>query len=522
MKKTLCLLVFTFWVLSLSILYFKGHDNVVNQLVKSLIMNEREIGQLLNTTIAYNTSIAGQMESNLNLIGSNRYRHPLTFELKDFPEIQSYGLAGNERINNLPYQANLTGIGALQNVDAQTMEEISAALSLNLSTPLKGDNHDFIWSYYTSKNGFMVVAPSVGISEFHHSEQLYTKLFWSIATPEQNPNKKTVISDLYVDGAGQGLMITISTPVYRNEIFKGIVSLDVGLNYLKGILSSSDSSLNEHLFLISKEGKVAANNNNTPLVDSLIDIKTNIFSSYSLFQHAGKYYIASKLINDKFYIIYELTQIKINQLILKNTYNQALIVTLFAMIFWLLVHLFNSLAYAKNLAQYDSLSKLYNRRTLEKLSTHEIKLSLNENTPLSVLMIDIDNFKNLNDKYGHHIGDIGIKHVARIMSKSVRKVDIVGRYGGEEFVVVLPKTGIEQAIIIAEKIRKSIEQSTFSDNHSVTVSIGLTECNISNDTRTFNDLCKKADLALYKAKEEGRNRSVLYSLVDEEYNKRIN
>ena len=135
------------------------------------------------------------------------------------------------------------------------------------------------------------------------------------------------------------------------------------------------------------------------------------------------------MINDKCYIIYELTQIKINQFIVKNTYNQALIVSLFAMIFWLLIHLFNSLAYNKNLAQYDSLSKLYNRRTLEKLSTHEIKLSLNENTPLSVLMIDIDNFKNLNDKYGHNVGDIGIKHVARIMSKSLRKIDIEGRYG---------------------------------------------------------------------------------------------
>jgi diguanylate cyclase (GGDEF)-like protein len=137
-------------------------------------------------------------------------------------------------------------------------------------------------------------------------------------------------------------------------------------------------------------------------------------------------------------------------------------------------------------------------------------------------MIDIDNFKHLNDKYGHHVGDIGIKHVATIMSQSVRKVDIVGRYGGEEFVVVLPKTNLEQALVIAEKIRNAIAQSTFSDNHRVTVSIGLTQCYNSTNTTTFNDLCQQADLALYKAKEEGRNRSVCYHLVDEKYNKRSN
>jgi diguanylate cyclase (GGDEF)-like protein len=522
MKKFLCLIVFIFWLSSITILYFKGKSDVENKLVQSLVINERGIGQLLDIAIAYNTSIAGQMESNLNSIGSNKYRHPLISELKDFPEIESYGLDGSEKINNQPYKANLTGIGSLHDVDLKTIDEISAALSLNLSIPLTGENHDFTWSYYTSKSGFLLLAPSVSINDFHLSEYYYGNPFWSIATPDYNPEKKTVISDLYVDAGGQGLMISISTPVYNNQTFKGVVSLDVGVHYLQGVLSSRSLSLNEHLFLISKEGRIAANTNKTSLGDYLIDIRPSVFSSYSLFQYAEKYYIKSELINDKFYIIYELTRMQINYLIVKKTYNQALIVSLFTMIFWLLVHLFNSLAYNKKLAQYDSLSKLYNRRTLEHLSRHEIKLSLTEKTALSVLMIDIDNFKHLNDKYGHHVGDIGIKHVATILSRSVRKVDIVGRYGGEEFVVVLPKTNLEQALVIAEKIRNAIAQSTFSDNHRVTVSIGLTQCYNSTNTTTFNDLCQQADLALYKAKEEGRNRSVCYHLVDEKYNKRSN
>ncbi|MFT5851666.1 MAG: diguanylate cyclase (GGDEF)-like protein [Colwellia sp.] len=522
MKKRLCLIVFTFWVSSLTILYFKGKSDVENKLVQSLIINERSIGQLFDIAIAYNTSIAGQMESNLNAIGSHKYRHPLINELKDFPEIQSYGLDGSEKVNNQPYNANLTGIGSLQDVEIKIIDEMSAALSLNLSTPLTGENHDFTWSYYTSKSGFVLLAPSVSINDFHLSEYYYGNPFWSIATPDYNPEKETVISDLYVDAGGKGLMISISTPVYNNQTFKGVVSLDVGVHYLKGVLSSRNLSLNEHLFLISKEGRIAANTNETSLGDSLIEIKPSVFNHYSLFQYANKYYIKSKLVNNKFYSIYELTLMEINYLIVKETYNHALIVSLFTLICGLLVHLFNSLAYNKKLAQYDSLSQLYNRRTLEHLSRHEIKLSLKEKTSLSVLMIDIDNFKKLNDKYGHHIGDIGIKHVATIMSQSVRKIDIVGRYGGEEFVVVLPKTSIEQAVIIAEKIRKSIAQSTFSDKHHVTVSIGLTECIASKKTTTFNDLCQQADLALYKAKGDGRNRSVCYHLVDEKYNKRLN
>lgn len=337
MKNFLCLIVFTFWLSSLATLYFKGKNEVENKLVQSLVINERGIGQLLDIAIAYNTSIASQMESNLNSIGANKYRHPLINELKDFPEIQSYGLDGSEKINNQPYNANLTGIGSLHDVELQTIDEISAALSLNLSTPLTGENHDFTWSYYTSKSGFVLLAPSVSINDFHLSEYYYGNPFWSIATPDYNPEKETVISDLYVDAGGEGLMISISTPVYNNQKFKGVASLDVGLHYLKDVLSSGNLSLNEHLFLISKEGKVAANTNDTSLGDSLTNTKPGIFNHYSLLQHADKYYIKSKLVNNKFYIIYELTLMEINYLIVKKTYNQALIVSLFTMIFWLTI-----------------------------------------------------------------------------------------------------------------------------------------------------------------------------------------
>ena len=89
----------------------------------------------------------------------------------------------------------------------------------------------------------MLLAPSVSLNDFHLSEYYYGYPFWSIATPDYNPEKETVISDLYVDAGGQGLMISISTPVYNNQTFKGVVSLDLGLDYLKGVLAINKSLL---------------------------------------------------------------------------------------------------------------------------------------------------------------------------------------------------------------------------------------------------------------------------------------
>jgi two-component system cell cycle response regulator len=134
-------------------------------------------------------------------------------------------------------------------------------------------------------------------------------------------------------------------------------------------------------------------------------------------------------------------------------------------------------------------------------------------TKLSILLMDADNFKNINDTYGHHAGDLVLKKVSKVLIKSIRKTDIAARFGGEEFVVLLPGVDESSAYNKAETIRKNIESTTFK-NHpdlKITVSIGVTQ---AKDASAL-DLIKEADRAMYKAKHSGKNIVVKYSDISE-------
>lgn len=515
--KIIYFLLVIFWVSGLFTIYNKGEDHVEERLIASLKDNEREVTQLLGIAIAYNDSVKDQLISNLGL-GDDIGKHPLISDLKDFPELKAYGLQGNESINNMPYKANLTGIGSRSDLRKEDLAEINAALALNLSTPIQSKDSEFIWSYYTSTKGFMLLAPRVGINDFHFSEYIYSKPFWSVATPEFNPKKETVVSDLYDDAAGQGLMISISAPVYFNDVFKGVVSLDVGLNYLNKVLHSNVLAFSG-ISLISREGKIIANKAYADLDEVNFSIEKD-HKSYKLVAHSEGYYVLSDLIKEKFYVVYQLSSYDLKRLVFKYGYGFAIILTLFLMTLFLVLNLISIVIKTKKLAAFDGLSQLQNRMTWGELSNEAFEIALTRDIPISIIMIDIDFFKNINDQFGHHIGDKGIIHVASIIQRSVRKTEIVGRYGGEEFCITMPNTDIEKATLLAERIRKDIEASTFDKDKKVTVSIGIAEGK-ELGINSVEALCKKADLALYMAKETGRNCSVKYNPEVEKYNKRV-
>jgi diguanylate cyclase (GGDEF)-like protein len=167
----------------------------------------------------------------------------------------------------------------------------------------------------------------------------------------------------------------------------------------------------------------------------------------------------------------------------------------------------------RGLASVDKLTQLYNRNFLQKRMKEEIEFCNRQLLPLSLMMIDIDHFKNINDTYGHQEGDMVLKKIAQIISKSVRLTDICARYGGEEFVIVLP--GIEEIdkdkFSIAEKLRQAVERSDFivlGDKHiQVTISVGVTVRRYPEDKDfSMDELIERADKLLYKAKESGRNK----------------
>ena len=161
------------------------------------------------------------------------------------------------------------------------------------------------------------------------------------------------------------------------------------------------------------------------------------------------------------------------------------------------------------LAHTDSLTHLLNRRALTIRLVAELERVRRYNSPLTMLMIDLDHFKLVNDTFGHLVGDEVLRGLAMILQRSVRSVDMVARYGGEEFVVVLPETGEMGAVAFAERIRQRAEQHNFEAARSatvrITVSIGVS-CFPSPHVESAEDLFARADAALYRAKDRGRNQ----------------
>lgn len=162
----------------------------------------------------------------------------------------------------------------------------------------------------------------------------------------------------------------------------------------------------------------------------------------------------------------------------------------------------------------DSLTGLYNHALLLELLEKEIEKQKRKNESLSFVMIDIDYFKKINDTYGHTIGDDVIRELSSILKKEIRSTDIPGRYGGEEFGIILTGINGEDTYLLSEHIRETIENYEFSFQATrikATISLGF-YCKSADDHISCKDMVKCADIALYKAKQNGRNRVVEWQL----------
>lgn len=164
-------------------------------------------------------------------------------------------------------------------------------------------------------------------------------------------------------------------------------------------------------------------------------------------------------------------------------------------------------------ANTDSLTSLYNHRHFQERLATELSRAERFGRPLSMVMLDIDNFKTLNDTHGHPIGDQVLKDVAKVLCSEVRDIDVVARYGGEEFALIFPETSVAEAKVAAERVRLGVKRHCFmggdEQSLSVTISLGVAQYPIHSLER--EGLIMAADLAMYQAKSMGRNRSVAFS-----------
>ena len=167
----------------------------------------------------------------------------------------------------------------------------------------------------------------------------------------------------------------------------------------------------------------------------------------------------------------------------------------------------------RKMAVYDWLTGVYNRRHFMELAQGELGRTLRGNLHMSIAMLDVDHFKQFNDAHGHLNGDLCLQHVARTINATVRRMDIVARFGGEEFVILLPETDLATAHAVAERVRIALETSPvkleYGETASITASLGVAEVERNNDLDLENmvmECINWADMAMYRAKEAGRNQ----------------
>ncbi len=156
----------------------------------------------------------------------------------------------------------------------------------------------------------------------------------------------------------------------------------------------------------------------------------------------------------------------------------------------------------KELSEIDALTGIYNRRYMDLKLTELLNLAKRYERPFSIIMFDIDRFKNINDSCGHDAGDAILKELAKLVKKELRNTDFFARYGGEEFMVLAPETPIETALELAERLRLKVQEHDFKIGERVTISLGVASLIFSDNEA---DLLKRVDLGLYKAKNAGRN-----------------
>lgn len=428
--------------------------------------------------------------------------HPALQYLRDYPEHEVFGISGLVQDGGTSaLSGTLTGAGSKQHISADVQREIIAALALDGQIGVQtGRKSDFVWAYYTSARGFVYLAPRVSVNDFRFTADLYKKEFWTHAIASANPGLMTVITPLYEDQGGKGLMISASAPVVVNHVLLGVASVDIGIETLHTLLtvgqSVGDSILiDNNLTIVAKAGKT--------IPGTRFHLNPKQLGHQPVLV-GGQWWAAQTLADGEITILHRLDISKVYLAALLETSHLWLLLLLLASLFFLLLRLRQALSRVTELAHMDSLSSLLNRRGFRSDIARILALNNRVNAPWVVLLLDIDHFKRINDRFGHDIGDQTIMAIARVLQRSVRESDRAGRWGGEEFVIFLYNTDLGGALRLAEKYRTEIAAAVASPDHQpVTVSIGVAEAHADSGLDTVLDV---ADRRLYRAKNAGRNR----------------
>jgi len=480
----------------------------------------------------------------------------------------------------------------------------------NMVDAIYFNSHDNICRYYPFlEKSFNIFPSDIKMENYN---------FYYEANLENNPNKTPIWTDVYLDPAGKGWMISLIAPIYNKNFLEGVTGIDITLNSIIDTLLGLELPFDGSSFIINKKGEVIVmedkvkgylNLNQKEKIDYfkkdkikktvLYDNKTNIFDykneqfvtllkslinddkdSHEVVLDENRYMIFSKKVNITDWFLISL--IPENQIISevkeleKQNLSLGYLIIAFIIVFYFLFFLFlykkakdfvsrinnplskiveftktlgskseiNSLEHCgieeidslndnfnnlakeldkrtkrlilseskrkenEKLANTDQLTKVYNRRFLEDFSNRYMKIVKREHNTLSLLIIDIDDFKTVNDTYGHDVGDKVIKLLVNRLKTTIRDNDIIVRLGGDEFLVLLPSTPIENARKVARKILDVINSLNKFENDELKFTITIGSSEYKKSDVHINEMINRADNALYKAKKLGKNQLI--------------
>ncbi len=443
-----------------------------------------------------------------NLIDSDNF---------DFLEYDSasneYNMDSAKDSANARTLGNLTGIGKIPQSGIER-QEMNLALSFNdYFSNFFEKLPEITWMYYTSQSGFINMYPWISSEEFKYSEELKTMPFYSIATPQNDPLRKIVWTHIYIDAAGKGLMVTLSSPIYSGDAFKGVLSLDFTCAELNRMIESAYDGLiyDEDYCVISADALKSSEelpylNKNYGFSESELDKLES--AEFNKVQTVGSLFVyKSKVENTPWTLLFTVPVAYVVGKALLTTLPEIIIGILLVFSFIILVRFKKAERQLKEASITDPLTGLKNRWYLDDSAQREIALADRNAQALSIISLDLDRFKNVNDTWGHPIGDEVLKITANILRQFTRESDILVRLGGEEFAAMLPQTDNAEAFQIAERIRRQLEITRHPIAGAVTASFGVAE---RQPGESYGSLYRRVDEALYSAKDMGRNRVVSF------------
>lgn len=421
------------------------------------------------------------------------------------------------------YIGNLTGIGPIP-LSGNARDELNLALVYNtFFGSFYSRLSDVAWLYYTSNNNFMTMYPWVSSETFKFSESVKSDPFFLVAAPINNPSRAMIWTSLYLDKAGRGLVVTLSSPIYFDDTFVGVLSLDLTTEKMNKFINSSYETYlvdSKNNVIAATQGDLSANvitdlktisKRSDNFITALKDIKGNSV------QYLGPYYVYSSSIIDAPWTLYVF--VSVGTILGQSALASLPILLIGFMLLYtrktsILLHesLIELKSYEdklENAAKFDFLTNTFNRRGLKEGFAAKMLQVQKYRIPVSFMLGDIDNFKRFNDTYGHYAGDKVLIEITNLMKDKINENDIVCRWGGEEILIMLFDRTFDKSIEFAEFIRKSIEDMNIewenTDGLKVTMSFGVAPYDYGDSIDASIAL---ADTAMYIAKQNGRNQVI--------------